>query len=72
MDEGVLLLHFNETVNVSTLFVDRFTLQDNMTRILANHTLTTSTVQEENAATVQITISRFDLNEIKRKQLSRL
>ena len=68
MNEGILLLHFNETVNVSTLFVDRFTLQDNMTRILINHTLTTSTVQEENAATVQITISIFDLNEIKRKQ----
>ena len=68
MNTGILLLHFNETVNVSTLFVDRFTLQDNTTMDRTNHTFTTSTVQRENAATVQITISRFDLNEIKRKQ----
>ena len=68
MDMGILLLYFNETVNVSTLFVDRFTLQDNTTLDRINHTLTSSTVQNDNTATVQITISRFDLNEIKRKQ----
>ena len=68
MDEGILLLHFNETVNVSTLLLDLLTLQDNITRDSANHTFTTSTKQEENAPTVVITISRFDLNEIKRKQ----
>ena len=68
MNVGVLTLHFNETVNVSSLIEERFTLQDNTTRIAVNHTLTTSTVQTMNAASVNITFSIDDLNEIKREQ----
>ena len=68
VNEGLLVFYFNETVNVSTLFVERFTLQDNVTLERTNHTLTDSTVQRVNSANVTVTLSTFDLNEIKRKQ----
>ena len=67
--DGLLTLHFSETVDVvDTLIETYFTLQDNTTVIAANHTFTTSTTKQTvNAADVEITLSRYDLNEIKRK-----
>jgi hypothetical protein len=69
LNQGILTLHFNETVNVSSLFVERFTVQDNTTRVEVNHTFTDSTAQTTNAPDIVITLSIFDLNEIKRKRL---
>ena len=69
MDRGVLTLHFNETVNRDTLTIGNFTLQDNATLVTTNHSLVNSTVQNTDAADIEITLSMFDLNEIKRKEL---
>ena len=67
--DGLLTLHFSETVNVDTLIETYFTLQDNQSTILQNHTFTNSmTDQIVNAADVEVPISCYDLNEIKRKQ----
>ena len=68
MNTGILTLHFNETVNVGTLMIANFTLQDNTTRINSYHTLTTSKPQTDDSADIEITFSVYDLNEIKRKQ----
>ena len=67
--DGLLTLHFSETVNVDTLRETYFTLQDNETAVNANHTFTTTmTEQRVNSADVEVGLSRYDLNEIKRKQ----
>ena len=68
MNQGILTLHFNETVNVNSIVIDNFTLQDNASFIDEYHTLTTSKQQETDSADVIIELSLFDLNEIKRKE----
>ncbi|XP_062518522.1 uncharacterized protein LOC134193700 [Corticium candelabrum] len=68
MDAGLLILHFDETVNITTLRETAFTLQDNATTDKINHTLTTSLTSDDDTADVTIVFSAADLNEITRKQ----
>eukprot|EP00800_Vazella_pourtalesii_P007674 TRINITY_DN203_c1_g1_i1.p1 TRINITY_DN203_c1_g1~~TRINITY_DN203_c1_g1_i1.p1 ORF type:complete len:3770 (+),score=310.53 TRINITY_DN203_c1_g1_i1:1284-11312(+) len=72
MNIGTLELSFNETVDVNTLQIGELTLlNDQFHNASKTHTLTDSIVQTHDSDLVDIYLSSFDLNEIKRKEFCR-
>ena len=68
MNAGLLVLHFDETINITSLKETYFTLQDNATTIRVNQTLTTSLSYDDDTSDATIVLSPEDFNEIKRKE----
>ena len=68
MNTGTFILHFNETVNVSTINLDQFVLQDGREYMMTNYTIQYSSPQTVNSPNITILLNPNDLNEIKRLQ----
>ena len=66
MDNGFLVLSFDETVNVSSLQLNQLELNDYMTSFF---NLNSSEVLHGPSASVNISLSKDDLNELKRLQI---
>ena len=72
LDEETLTLYFSETVNATSIQIDKITLQSGMTaNAIQNYTLFDSRVITEDYHIITIRLSFQDLNEIKvRRQLA--
>ena len=66
LDEGGLILEFNETVGVSTIQLSQFLQQSIPFTTSVDVRLTTTSLSGGNTASLDILIERADLNEIKR------
>ena len=66
LDEGGLILEFNETVGVSTIQLSQFLQQSIPFTTSVDVRLTTTSLSGGNTASPDILIERADLNEIKR------
>ncbi|XP_065887295.1 uncharacterized protein [Dysidea avara] len=71
MDEGVMVLTFDETVNASSFDVTGFSLQDNETYIDYNFTFTNGRHTLSDSTILTLNITTDDLNEIKRRKICR-
>ena len=80
MNTGILNLTFSETVNVSSLNVSSIVLQEypavdpadeHSFHRLSYPTVAQSSTTAEDSRFVTITLSQFDLNELKRKEIAR-
>ena len=67
MDDGILLLTFSETVDVTTFNVTQITFQDRIAdgEMLTNYTLTGGEYSMENSTVIQLNITLDDLNNLK-------
>ena len=75
MDEGYLILTFSETINISSLNLDQFTIQKssdvNTSLATSSYTLQSSTLYEpEDSTVVFVNISNEDLNQIKSRRIA--
>ena len=69
LDQETLTLYFSETVNATSIQVDRITLQSGITEYATqNYTLVNSLVISEDFHVINIQLSFQDLNEIKIKR----
>ena len=66
MDEGLLILSFDETVNVSSLQIEEIRLHGRST---VTYNLNTSSVNHAPLPTVTVQLSTLDLNELKRLRI---
>ena len=65
LDEGILTLSFDETVNVSSLDISALVLQDASSSPLSDYTLNDSYIMQGHSSEVNVTLSFEDLNQIK-------
>ena len=65
LDMGILTLVFSESVNASTFDVMQVTLQNSQASPTHFHTLTGGLVSQMESTTIDVDLSRADLNEIK-------
>ena len=64
LDDGVLSLFFDETVDASTFNVSGLTLVNRVSQYSASYTLTTSTHTTENSHVIVVSLSKADLDSI--------